>query len=83
MPSSVITVNPTVTTILDGTQTVDKLIQFHQPVKICGGSNVGFSWANGFPIDYTVPLSWPKSVALYALAEPGKTGNAHITDFGA
>lgn len=83
MTASVTTVNATVTTILDGTQTVDKLVQFHVPVKICGGATTGFTWATGFPIDYTMPLSWPAGVALSAIAKSGKTGNAFVTDFGA
>lgn len=82
MTVSASTVNDTVTTILDGTQAVDKLVQFHLPVKICGGSAAGFTWNNGFPIDYTTPLVWPAGVVLSAIAEIGKTGNAFVTDFG-
>jgi len=82
MTVSVITVAATVTAILDGTQTVDKLVKFSTPVKICGGSTTGFTFANGWPVDYNTPMIVPAGLVLSAIANTGETGTAFVTDFG-
>ena len=82
MTVSIITVNDTATTILSGSQTIDSLVKFSTPVKICGGSTSGFTFANGWPVDYSTPMIVPANVALSAIANAGETGTAFVTDFG-
>lgn len=81
MTVSVVTVNATVTTILDGTQTAARLVKFGGPAKICGGSTTGFTLANGFPIDWQTPMVWPAGVRLSAIRDDAAV-TAFVTEFG-